>query len=367
LHSDLLYRVALSYIPNIGDVHTKTLVNIYGSALGIFKARKKELEQIEGIGSIRASAITSFDNFSAPEKELAFINKYKITPLFITDDNYPKRLLNCFDSPVMLYYKGNADLNTGKIIGIVGTRTNDDYGKTTCEKIINALAEHNVMVVSGLAFGIDSIAHKASLKNDLKTVGVLAHGLDRIYPSQNKSLAKDMVENGGLLTDFKSGSKPDKQNFPKRNRIVAGMCDAVLVIQTGIKGGSLITAELGNSYNKDVFAVPGRIGDTKSEGCNYLIKNNKAALITCAEDVIENMSWAEIKKITAKKQKELFIELTNNEKIIFNILNPSGQLHIDEIFLKSNLNSSSVAEALLTLEMQNIIASLPGKIYKVID
>ncbi len=165
----MLYRVALSYIPNIGDVHTKTLVNIYGSALGIFKARKKELEQIEGIGSIRASAITSFDNFSAPEKELAFINKYKITPLFITDDNYPKRLLNCFDSPVMLYYKGNADLNTGKIIGIVGTRTNDDYGKTTCEKIINALAEHNVMVVSGLAFGIDSIAHKAALKNDLNS------------------------------------------------------------------------------------------------------------------------------------------------------------------------------------------------------
>ncbi len=367
MHSDLLYRVALSYIPNIGDVHTKALVNIYGEASSIFKAKKKDLEQIEGIGSIRASAITSFDNFSAAEKEISFIDKYKILPLFITDDHYPKRLLNCFDSPIMLYYRGNADLNSSKIIGIVGTRTNDDYGKSICEKMIAGLAAQDVLIVSGLAFGIDSIAHKSALKNNLKTVGVLAHGLDRIYPSQNKTLAKEMIESGGLLTDFKSGAKPDKQNFPKRNRIVAGICDAIVVIQSGLKGGSLITAELANGYNKDVFAIPGRIGDTKSEGCNYLIKNNKAALVTSSEDIIENMSWSVAKKASPKKQKELFIELTPNERTILTILNPAGQLHIDEIYLKSNLNSSSVAEALLTLEMQNVIASLPGKIYKLID
>jgi DNA processing protein len=367
LHSDLLYRVALSYIPGIGDIHTKALVNIYGDASNIFKARKKDLEQIEGIGSIKASAITTFNNFSAAEKELFFIDKYKILPLFITDDKYPKRLLNCFDSPTMLYYRGNADLNTNKIIGIVGTRTNDDYGRSICEKLINGFAEHDILVVSGLAFGIDSIAHKSALKNNLKTVGVLAHGLDRIYPSQNKLMAKEIIEQGGLLTDFKSGSKPDKQNFPKRNRIVAGMCDAIVVIQSGLKGGSLITAELANGYNKDVFAIPGRIGDSKSEGCNYLIKNNKAAMITSSEDVIENMSWSETKKVNPKKQKELFIELTANEKIIFNIIMPAGQLHIDEIYLKSNLSSSSVAEALLMLEMQNVVASLPGKIYKLID
>jgi len=345
-------------------VHAKALVNYFGDATSIFKARKKELEDIEGIGSVRAKSIKEFANFSLAEAEILFIEKYKITPLFITDKNYPQRLLNCYDSPSILYYRGNADLNASKIISIVGTRNNNEYGKSVCEKIIADLADQNILIVSGLAFGIDSIAHKSALKNNLKTIGVLGHGLDRIYPTQNKLLAKQMIESGGLLTDFKSGTNPDRQNFPKRNRIVAGISDAVLVIESGLKGGSLITAELANGYNRDVFAIPGRISDIKNEGCNYLIKNNKAALITSADDLLENMQWKE-KKISIKKQRELFIELTVDEKIIINILQQQSHVHIDEVFIKSGLNSSAVASALLTLEMQGVVSSLPGKLYKI--
>ena len=231
-------------MPNIGDIHAKALISYFGNAEAIFSARKKELEVLEGIGTIRAVSIKNFHDFEKTEEEIRFIKKYKITPLFITDKNYPQRLLNCYDSPSMLYYKGNADLNSSKILAIVGTRNNNEYGKNICEKLVEELAGEEVIVVSGLAFGIDSIAHRAAIKNEMKTVGVLAHGLDRVYPSQNSSLAKQMITNGGLLTEFRSLTKPDRQNFPSRNRIVAGISDAVIVVETGIKGGSLITAEL---------------------------------------------------------------------------------------------------------------------------
>ena len=366
MSNDFIYQISLTLIPNIGDIHAKALINHFGNAGAIFKAKKKELQEIEGIGSVRARSIKEFENFNLAEEEIAFIQKYKITALFITDKNYPQRLLNCYDSPVILYYKGNADLNSSKIVAIVGTRNNNEYGKSVCEKLVEDLAEQNILIVSGLAFGIDSIAHKSALKNNLKTVAVLGHGLDRIYPTQNKSLAKQMIEQGGLLTDFRSKTNPDKQNFPKRNRIVAGISDAIIIIETGIKGGSLITAELGNGYNKDVFAIPGRTNDTKSEGCNYLIKNNKACLITSADDLLENMSWKEQKKPSAKKQRELFIELTDDEKIIVNILQQQEQIHIDELYIKSGLSSSAVASALLTLEMQGVVSSLPGKIYRMV-
>ncbi|MEO6453731.1 MAG: DNA-processing protein DprA [Ginsengibacter sp.] len=366
MHNDLLYQISLTLVPNIGDVQAKALINNFGDADSIFKAKKKDLESIEGIGSIRAKSIKEFQNFKLAEDEILFIEKYKITPLFITDKNYPQRLLNCYDSPPIVYFKGNANLNISRIIAIVGTRNNSEYGKAICEKIITDLTDQNVLIVSGLAFGIDSIAHKSAIKNNLQTIGVLGHGLDRIYPNQNKLLAKQMIENGGLLTDFKSGTNPDKQNFPKRNRIVAGISDAVIVVESGLKGGSLITAELANGYNKDVFAIPGRITDIKNEGCNYLIKNNKAALITSAEDLLENLGWKEQKKISAKQQRELFIELTADEKVILLILQQQPQVHIDEIYIKSGLNSSAVASALLTLEMQGVISSMPGKIYKLI-
>ena len=361
---DLLYQIALTLTPNIGDVHAKTLINFYGNAQNIFKAKKKELESIEGIGIIRAKSIKDFTDFSNCEEEIHFIEKYKISPLFITDKNYPQRLLNVYDSPSLLYYRGNADLNTSKIISVVGTRNNSEYGKTITEKLITEQAGNNILILSGLAFGIDTIAHKTALKNNLPTVGVLAHGLDRIYPHQNKALAKQMLENGGLLTDFMSNTAPDRQNFPKRNRIVAGMCDALVVIESGKKGGSLITAELANGYNKDVFAIPGKITDSRSEGCNYLIKQNKASLITSSADLTELMNWSTEEKIHKKKQRELFIELTKEEKIIVDILQVRDAAPIDELYFKSGLSSSSVAQALLMLEMQNVIISLPGKIYK---
>lgn len=364
MHKDLLYQIALTLIPNIGDVNAKALVNHFGSAEAIFHAHKKELEAIEGIGSIRVNSIKNFKDFTRAEDEIQFIKKYKITPLFLTDKDYPQRLLNCYDSPPLLYYKGNAGLNHTKIVAIVGTRNNDDYGKSISEKLIENLANEEVIIVSGLAFGIDSIAHKASLKNNIQTIGVLAHGLDRVYPSQNSSLAKQMIANGGLLTEFKSNTIPDKQNFPGRNRIVAGISDAIIVIESGLKGGSLITAELANGYNKDVFAVPGRADDTRSEGCNYLIKNNKASLLICADDLLENMGWKKNKKSPAKKQRELFIELSADEKVIVDILQAQEQIQIDELYLKSKLSSSTVAQALLLLEMQGVVSSFPGKIYK---
>jgi DNA processing protein len=263
-----------------------------------------------------------------------------------------------------LYYRGNANLNTSRIISVVGTRYNSDYGKMVCEKMIEELQSENILIVSGLAFGIDTIAHKAALKHNLQTVAVLAHGLDRIYPQQNKSLAKQITGQGGLLTEFISNTNPDKQNFPKRNRIVAGICDAVIVIESSKKGGSLITAELGNGYNKDVFAIPGRTNDSKSEGCNYLIKNNKAALINSADDFLEMMNWKQTAKPASKKQRELFIELTPDEKIVVDILQHRESIQIDELYFKSGLSSSAVAAALLMLEMQNVIVSLPGKVYK---
>lgn len=361
--NDLLYQVALTRVPNIGNIHAKALIHIYGGAQAVFKAPKKELEKIEGIGSVRAGSIKAFSNFRSSEDELVFIEKYKITPLFVTDKNYPQRLLHCYDSPVLLYYRGNVNLNQSKIVAVVGTRNNTDYGKTVCEKLIEALAAENVLIVSGLAFGIDTIAHKTALKNQLCTVGVLAHGLDRIYPPQNKTLAKQMVEQGGLLTEFPAYSNPDKQNFPRRNRIVAGMCDCIVVVETGKKGGSLITAEMGNNYNKDVFAIPGRVNDLKSEGCNYLIKSNKAALINHADDLLDLMNW---KPAVKKKvqQRELFIELSTDEKLILDLLQLQPVLHIDELYFKSGLNSSAVAAALLMLEMQGIAEALPGKMYK---
>ncbi len=366
MNNDLLYQIALTLVPNIGDVQAKGLINCYGDASSIFKAPKKQLENIEGIGTVRASSIKAFADFSSCEAEIAFIEKYKITPLFLTDEHYPRRLLNCYDSPSLLFYRGNADLNKSKIISVVGTRNHSDYGRHQCEKILEDLQHEEILVVSGLAYGIDTIAHKSSLKNNLATVGVVAHGLDRIYPPQNKALAKEMTSNGGLLTDFTSGTKPDKQNFPRRNRIVAGMCDALVVIESGIKGGSLITAELANGYNKDVFALPGKSTDLKSEGCNYLIRGNKASLFTSATDILEAMNWLPKEKVIPQKQRELFIELTPEERTVVDILQQTDSIQIDELYFKSGLSSSAVASALLMLEMQNVLISLPGKTYKLL-
>lgn len=363
MNTDLLYQLALTQVPNIGAVHARLLTDALETAEAIFKAKKSTLEKIEGIGEVRAKSIKAFTAFKEQETEISFIEKYKIKPLFLTDEEYPKRLLHCYDPPTLLFYRGTANLNLTKIISVIGTRSNSDYGKQMTEKILAALQPLQPLVVSGLAYGIDAIAHKFCVKQQLPTVGVLAHGLDKIYPSQHTALAKEMIASGGgLLTEFRKDTKPDRHNFPTRNRIVAGMCDATIVIETGNKGGSMITANLASNYNRDVFAVPGRTTDSKSEGCNYLIQSNKAALIRNGEDIILQMGWEEQPK---KKviQKQLFVDLTADERLIVDLLQQHSQLHVDEINLQTSISSSSVAAALLMLEMNGIVSSLPGKIY----
>lgn len=361
---ETLYRLALTLVPNIGDVQTKLLVQHFGDAQSIFKAKKTDLEKVEGMGSVRAHSIKGFKDFSIAEKELAFIQKFNIQTFFLTDAAYPLRLLQCYDSPTLLFYKGTADLNASKVVAIVGTRTHTDYGRSVTESLVKELAGQNILVVSGLAYGIDAIAHKAALKNGLPTVGCVGHGLDKMYPQENAGLAREMIKaGGGILTEFFSGTKPEKHNFPLRNRVVAGLCDATVVVETHAKGGSLITAKLADGYNRDVFAVPGRTIDAKSAGCNFLIQHNKAVLLQSADDLLTVMGWKEVTKKT-RKQKELFIELTPHEQTIIQLLQEKETVPIDEINIRSGLSSSAVAAAILNLELQNVIASLPGKLYK---
>lgn len=366
MQSELFYQLCLTLVPNIGDVQAKILVQHFGDASSVFKAKKTQLEKIDGIGEVRANSIKHFDEFHLVETEMKFIDKYKIKTFFLTDADYPKRLLNCYDSPTLLFYKGNADLNSPRIVAIVGTRSNTDYGKAITENLVRDLAPHNVIIISGLAYGIDAFAHKASVKHGLPTIGVVGHGLSKIYPAQNALLAKEMIaEGGGILSEFFHDTKPDKHNFPLRNRIVAGISDATVIIESSIKGGSMITAKLADGYNRDVFAIPGRTTDKLSAGCNHLIKYNKAILLTDADELLDVLGWKE-KKASPKKQRELFIELTPEEQIVIKILQEKEAVHIDEINSSSGLSSSSIAAAILNLELQDIVQSQPGKMYKMI-
>jgi len=367
MDNELMFKIALTKIPNIGNVHAKSLMQVFKEPSQIFKTSKFHLEKIEGIGFVRANSIKTFKDFDVCKKEMEFIQKHAIDALFFTDERYPKRLLNCYDSPILLYYKGSSNLNAPKIISIVGTRNNSEYGKQICDKFIFDLKLKDVLIVSGLAYGIDTIAHRAALNNDFETIGILAHGLDRIYPSANKPLAKEMIFNGGLLTEFMSGTNPDKQNFPNRNRITAGICDALVVIETSKKGGSLITAEIANDYNKDVFAFPGKATDIKSEGCNKLIQLNKAHLITHANDLLEIMQWNEVKKASQKRSPQLFYDLNKDELEILEFFKQKTDWQIDELCIQSKMNNSKISGVLLSLEMNGIIHSLPGKIYQLIN
>lgn len=364
MSEDLVFKIALTLVPNVGAVHARILIEKFGDARAIFNAPKSLLEKIEGVGEVRAKNIKSFQNFRRAEEEISFIHKFRITPLFLTDSSYPKRFLNCYDPPTIFYYKGSADLNSSKVLAIVGTRSNTDYGKQVTEELIKELDIEGIIIVSGLAFGIDAIAHKAALKKHIPTIGVVGHGLDTMYPMEHKSLARDMLENGGILTEFISKTKPDKHNFPIRNRIVAGISDATVLVETGIKGGSIITAEMANGYNRDVFAFPGRTIDSKSAGCNWLIKNNKAILLSDANQLIETLGWNDVKKKPAKIQKELFHNISGNEKTVADIIKDNEVISIDELNLKSHLSSSIVAAAILNLELQGIIVSMPGKRYR---
>ena len=364
---DLKLQIALTLIPGVGNVLAKTLVSYCGSVEGIYKEKKKHLEKIPDIGPKTAEAIVNFKSFERAEKEIEFIEKFKITPLFYLDKNYPQRLRNCSDNPILLFYKGNADLNKEKFVAIVGTRNATSYGKEITEKFIEDLKSNNATIISGLAYGIDICAHKAALKNEMETIGVLGHGLDIIYPQLHRTVAMKIMEQGGLLTEFLTETKPDKENFPARNRIIAGISDAVIVVEAAKKGGALITAEIANSYNRDVFAVPGRISDTFSEGCNHLIKINKAVLIESAKDIEYIMGWEEKKSVKEKQnQRSLFIDLNQDEKSLVELLNKAGSLDIDSICSNASLPVSKVSATLLNLEFKGVLKSLPGKMYELI-
>jgi DNA processing protein len=363
MQNDLLYKIGITLIDGVGDINAKKLIGACGSAQEVFNTKKSHLLKIDGVGEYIAQAVVNHNVLKRAENEINFIQKNNIQPLFYLDKEYPQRLKQCADSPVMLYYKGNTNLNNRKVISIVGTRKATDYGKQFCAELIQHLKPHDALIVSGLAYGIDICAHKACVKNSMSTVGVLAHGLDQLYPSQHQSTADKMLENGGLLSDYLSGTNPDKENFPKRNRIVAGMCDAVVVVEAGITGGALITAEIANSYSRDVFALPGRIGDPYSAGCNKLIKINKAALIESYADISYLLGWQQ-EEVKAAKQAKLFLELTEEELILVNYLKEKGNLPIDELCYATNISMSKASGLLLNLEFNGVVKTLPGKIYQ---
>jgi len=366
--SQLLYQIGITMLPGIGSVLAKNLLAYCGSPEAVFKTSKAKLLKIPAIGAERAEAIANSNILTEAEKELQFIDEFKITALFFTDDNYPARLKQLADSPLLLFYKGNADLNAQKIVGVVGTRKATEYGKEATRKLVADLASHDVLVVSGLAYGIDIAAHNAALEHNLKTVGVLGHGLNTIYPSQHTAAAKKMVKQGGLLTEYKSIDPMTQHNFPDRNRIVAGMSDAIVVVESAIKGGAVLTANIANSYNKDVFAFPGRTIDKASAGCNFLIKTFKAGLIENATDLLDAMHWNTNNPTpkTANQQRQLTFALSEDEQKIYTLLSEKPELEIDKLVDLTAMNTSSLAATLLEMEMNGIIVSLPGKRYKLI-
>lgn len=362
-HEELFYQLALTYMPGIGAKTGKVLLERFGSATAVFKTPLKELKHIEGISEVKAKGFRDTEVMNKAEHELDFVIKKDLQTIY-TGHNYPRRLSNCSDAPLLLFYKGNANLDAAKIIAIVGTRKNTDYGHRLCEELVAGLQSlENTLIVSGMALGIDGIAHKKCVQLGIPTVGVLGHGLDRIYPHSHKELAVEMIGNGGILTEFPSETLPDRNNFPMRNRIVAGMSDVTVVVESSISGGALITARMASGYNREVATFPGRVNDSRSTGCNELIRTNIAALITKAEDLIEMMNWDKESKPKAV-QKQLFLNFTPDEQKVVDLLQERDSVHADELFHQTGLANSLLAATLLQLEMQGVIKALPGKYYR---
>ncbi|MBL7817479.1 MAG: DNA-protecting protein DprA [Saprospiraceae bacterium] len=362
--SELFYRIALTKVPKVGAVHSKNLIAHCGSAEAVFKSSKVSLMRINGIGEGIADYILTSDVLKWAEKELDFIVKNQVRVIYHTDPGYPRRLSNLADCPMLLYYKGTADLNAPRIVSIVGTRKPSPYGVRTCESIVEGFIPYNVLIVSGLAYGIDSFAHRKSLLSGIPTVGVMGTGLQRIYPTEHREWALKMIENGGLLTEYPSDQDPEQKHFPMRNRIIAGIADATIVIETAERGGSIITANMAFECNRDVFAVPGRVGDAQSKGCNNLLKKRKATLIESSEDLAHHLGWADLDAQKPAAQKQLFVELSDNEQIIVNFLKKSEtSTPIDTLSLAVQMHPSQIASLLLSLEFKGIVQVLPGKRY----
>lgn len=364
---ELLYRVALTLIPGIGDTTAKKLIAYCGGAEAIFKQKKKQLTHIPDIGPKTAELIINQDVLQRAEEEVKFIIKNNITPIFFTDEAYPQRLKQCDDGPVLLYTQGNTNFNNRKVLSIVGTRKVTDYGTKITEQIVRGMAGTGCLIVSGLAYGVDITSHKAALKNNLPTVGIVAHGLDMLYPALHRKYLDRMIENGGgWATDFMKGTIPDRMNFPRRNRIIAGLADATLVIEAAEKSGTLITADLAHGYDRDVLAVPGNVDSEVSVGCNKLIRENKAALVTSAEDIIALLNWDSDTSKAKTVQSSLFIDLSPEEEALVKLLKTEGPTPIDIVGIKAGLPASKCSSLLFTLEFKGVVKALPGKVYELI-
>lgn len=365
----LLYKIALTQIPGVGDVLARILLSSFDDEEEIFKSTRKTLSSIKGISTKLADQILDRNVLYRSEKELNFVIKNKIKVYFFKSDNYPARLSECIDAPILFYFKGDADLNASKIISIVGTRKSSDYGHLFCSYFLSEVSNifPELIVVSGLAYGIDINAHRTALSHSLSTVGVLAHGLDHIYPSVHRKTAIDMLSNGGLLSEFCSETRPDKFNFVKRNRIIAGLSDATIVVESGKKGGSLITADIANSYNREVFAVPGRVFDKESLGCNMLIEQNKAVLLNSVQNFMKQMQWdGEISSNKIVLDKDTLPLMNEKEKSVFSLLERTNEnsLHFNLIANQLAINSSELIAILIKMEMKGILINKPGNLYR---
>ncbi len=366
MEDEKLFQVALSMVPGLGDITIKTLISYCGSAKDVFKKNKNQLFKIPGIGQIIASKILSFKDFSLAETEIEKCIKHKIEVISFTDSAYPKKLKHAPDSPTVLFYRGEASLNNPKTVAIVGTRKSTEYGREFTDEIIKKLAAHEVLIVSGLAYGIDINAHKSALKYGLKTIGVMASGLDIIYPSIHRGTAVEMLKQGGLLTEHMLGVTPEAHHFPARNRVIAGMCDVIIVVEAATKGGALITAEIANSYSRDVFALPGDVGKKHSAGCNNLIKSNKAHLLTSINDIEYIMNWETQSQDSGKASKIHDLALLSpDEKTVVETLKLTADgMILDELSWKSQIPLNKLASILLQLEFGGMVKTIPGKKYK---
>jgi DNA processing protein len=355
----------LLQVEGVGDIIAKKLLTHCGSPSAIFKTKTTQLASIDGIGTVLLKNLKDKSIFEKAEKELKFITTHDINVSYFLDENYPERLKHCIDGPVVLFSAGNIDLNNRKTISIVGTRQITSYGTEFCKKLIADLAPLNPIIVSGFAYGVDIVAHQAALEHNLQTIGVLAHGLNQIYPKSHKKYVSKIEENGGFMTEFWSSSNPEKENFVKRNRIVAGISEATIVIESADKGGSLITATMANDYNRDVFAVPGRTTDKYSQGCNTLIKTQKANLLSSAADLIYMLNW-DIETPTQPVQKQLFVTLDDDEQKIYNYLQKNGKELLDTIALHCDFPIYRISGILLNMELKGVIRPLPGKLFEAI-
>lgn len=362
----LLYQVALSIVTGIGGILARNLVAYVGSVEGIFREPVSRLMKIPGIGEINARKLREKNVLLRAEEELLFMERNGIRAFFYLDENYPRRFRNCADAPILFFMKGTVNLDCIKAISIVGTRNATDYGRQLCEELIRDLADrgHQVLIVSGLAYGVDIQAHKSALKHGLPTVGVLGHGLDKLYPAAHARIARAMVENGALLTDFPSLTRIDPPNFIRRNRLIAGLSDATIVVESGVKGGALITADIAASYDRDICAFPGRAGDVYSKGCNDLIKRNIAALIENAADLEYVLGWEDPSKAKAPGQQVLFLELTPEEQQLADQMKKGEKIHIDQLSSTLEMPISRISSLLLEMEFKGLVETLPGNLYR---